>query len=331
MRSVKYAAISTLAFALAATAAPVDGGSNQVAAAVSPQQAGFTIPSGVSGPVDKAVGTATNTVSKVDLPQLTPEQQQTLKPVFDAIESLKATAAKDPKTSADIGKALKTIHDQTKKIVGTANDRQIVASIFSQVIEALVSPKIVSPGAASHAKRDGEEHDLIDMLFANHIIKFLFEGNISPSDILHDIKSLIESGNLNLATVVDGLSSPNRLAHKVFDIIDQAFVTLEKRIPLLEKVTGTVGHDAAAVNLFLHYLREDLREIEHGLLGGGLLDGALPGALHTKRDDGNLVDDLLDDITGSGQGGVPNLSDLLKGSNSDQLLGGLIGDAPAPR
>ncbi|KAJ1915136.1 hypothetical protein H4219_004469 [Mycoemilia scoparia] len=159
MRFVKYAAISTLAFALAAAAAPVDGGSNQVAAAVSPQQAGLAIPSGVSGPVDKVVGTATNTVSKVDLPQLTPEQQQTLKPVFDAIESLKATAAKDPKTSADIGNALKTIHDQTKKIVGTANDRQIVASIFSQVIEALVSSKIASTAAASHAKRDGGGSD----------------------------------------------------------------------------------------------------------------------------------------------------------------------------
>ncbi|KAJ1917759.1 hypothetical protein H4219_003013 [Mycoemilia scoparia] len=316
MRFVKYTAISTLAFALAAAAAaPVDGGSNQVAAAISPQQADLAIPSGVSGPVDKVVGTATSTVSKVDLPQLTPEQQQTLKPVFDAIESLKATAAKDPKTSADIGKALKIIHDQTKKIVGTANDRQIVASIFTQVIEALVSSKVASPGAAPHAKRDGVESDPIAII----------SGIVGPI-----VESLLGKGNIDLAAVVDSLFAQKGLVNRVLDTLGPVIKSLPIIGPLLggkngllspvldasvDLIDGLVGTTGGLAGGPLRKLDDDnLGGITKGSDIGRLLGGPANDILR-KRDAGNLVGDIL------GNAANVNIGDLLDVGNS-------IGDLP---
>ncbi|KAJ1916517.1 hypothetical protein H4219_003732 [Mycoemilia scoparia] len=102
----------------------------------------------------------TSIAKDVQLPQLTAEQQQTLQLVFAAISNIKAIATKNPKTAtaADIGKDLETIRNEHMKIESTANDRQIVASIFVQTIEALIPEKGAAKVKRQNLEVSGSEY-----------------------------------------------------------------------------------------------------------------------------------------------------------------------------
>ncbi|KAJ1918089.1 hypothetical protein H4219_002810 [Mycoemilia scoparia] len=222
MHFIKFTAISVLAFALAAVAAPVDNGSNAVAAA-SPQQAGVSLAPAVLTANKLALGSLTSIAKDVQLPQLTSEQQQTLQPVFAAINNIKAIATKNPKTAVDIGKDLETIRNELKKIEGTANDKQIVASILAQAIEALVPAKGAENSAANtkrqnHGGTEGQGEQQQPIL--GRIIRSI-------------VDTVLGEGNVNLAGVIDHLFSPEGLLYKLATLIDGILADLPIVGPIL--------------------------------------------------------------------------------------------------
>ncbi|KAJ1908730.1 hypothetical protein H4219_006474 [Mycoemilia scoparia] len=75
----------------------------------------------------------------MDRPKLTPEQEQILKPIFNALETIKAATPGNVKSLEDSENARTTIDTDIKKIAGTPNDQKIVQYIYSELIKALSS------------------------------------------------------------------------------------------------------------------------------------------------------------------------------------------------